>query len=60
MGFNSAGFKNKQSWFLTNDSVIVKQDKKDILSKDAYILFYKRKELTASNVVNLQVADRGI
>jgi hypothetical protein len=30
----------------------IKIDKTDIISKDAYILFYKRKEFTASNIIN--------
>jgi ubiquitin C-terminal hydrolase len=55
VGFSSSGFKPpKQTWFTCNDSVVLKQDKEAIISKDAYILFYKRREFTASNVVNLK------
>lgn len=43
-------------WFKCNDSSISRIDKSDIVSKDAYILFYKRKEFTASNIINFSSA----
>jgi ubiquitin C-terminal hydrolase len=39
-------------WLKCNDSSISRIDKADIISKDAYILFYKRKEFSASNIIN--------
>jgi ubiquitin C-terminal hydrolase len=41
-----------QLWFKCNDSSISKVEKADLISKDAYILFYKRKEFSASNIIN--------
>jgi hypothetical protein len=41
-----------QLWFKCNDSSISRIDKADVISKDAYILFYKRKEFSASNIIN--------
>ena len=45
--------KREQVWMRCNDSSISRMEKTDLISKDAYILFYKRKELTASNIINL-------
>ena len=39
-------------WVNCNDSKMSRIDKTDLISKDAYILFYKRKEFTASNIIN--------
>lgn len=39
-------------WFKCNDSNISRIDRADLISKDAYILFYKRKEFQASNIIN--------
>lgn len=48
--------KNSQKlWFKCNDASISRIDKADIISKDAYILFYKRKEFSASNIINFTV-----
>jgi len=45
-----------QIWLKCNDSTVSRIDKEDLVSKDAYILFYKRKEFTASNIINFASA----
>jgi ubiquitin C-terminal hydrolase len=50
---NGSGAKKQDLWLKCNDSGISRIDKADIISKDAYILFYKRRELTTSNIINL-------
>ncbi len=44
--------KKIELWLKCNDNTVSRIDKSDIISKDAYILFYKRKEFTASNIIN--------
>jgi len=41
-------------WYACNDAAIQPLDKNDLISKDAYLLFYKKKELSASNIINLR------
>lgn len=57
MGTASSGMgkKNNDLWFKCNDASISRIDKTDIISKEAYILFYKRREFTASNIINFTV-----
>ena len=43
----------KRDWYECNDGSVSKCDKKEIISKEAYILFYKKKEFSASNIINL-------
>lgn len=44
-----------QVWALFNDSLVtqVKNPGSDLVNKDAYMLFYKRKEFTPSNILKL-------
>lgn len=51
---SSQGMANRKNeiWLRFNDSQVSRIDKQDIISKDAYILFYKKKEFTASNIIN--------
>ena len=46
---------NEPIWVLANDSKVIKLTNpiKDLVKKDAYILLYKRKELTPSNILKL-------
>lgn len=54
MNTSSASGMNKkiELWLKCNDQTIQRIEKSEIISKDAYILFYKRKEFTASNIIN--------
>ncbi len=46
--------KKPPEWWLCNDGIVHKiEDKNKLVGKEAYILFYKRKEFTASNIINL-------
>jgi len=40
-------------WVATSDSIIKSMAARDLIQKDAYLLFYKRKEFTPSNILNL-------
>lgn len=53
LGTASSGMGKKNDlWLKCNDSNISRIDKADLISKDAYILFYKRREFAASNIIN--------
>ena len=49
---SSAMGKKNDLWLKCNDSNISRIEKADLISKDAYILFYKRREFAASNIIN--------
>ena len=52
-GSASSGMNKKiDIWLKCNDQNITRLDKQEIISKDAYILFYKKREFTASNIIN--------
>lgn len=40
-------------WYKCDDSHISKMEKEKVVSKQAYTLFFKKKEFTASNIINL-------
>ena len=40
-------------WVLTNDALVSLITASEIVKKDAYMLFYKRRELTPSNILKL-------
>ena len=42
-------------WYNFNDSHVSKVDEKSIVSPTGYILFYKRRELSSANVINLSM-----
>ena len=42
-------------WYNFNDSHVSKVDEKSIVSATGYILFYKRRELSSANVINLSM-----
>jgi ubiquitin C-terminal hydrolase len=50
---NGSASKKQELWLRCNDSMISRIEKPDLISKDAYILFYKRKEFTTSNIINM-------
>jgi len=41
------------TWVKCNDSVLTCSIAKDVVTKDAYLLFYKRSEFDSSNIINL-------
>lgn len=43
----------KEVWIICNDSILNCCTEKDIITNDAYLLFYKRKIMASSNVINL-------
>jgi ubiquitin C-terminal hydrolase len=48
------GGTNELQWVFTNDSqVSTVHNLQDLVKKDAYMLYYKRKELTPSNIIKL-------
>jgi ubiquitin C-terminal hydrolase len=44
---------NKGRWFLFDDDVVEEVSSNKIVSGNAYVLFYKRRKLTPSNIINL-------
>lgn len=47
---------DEKKWFECDDESISTVDKQDLISKNSFILFYKRKELHGSTVVNLSTS----
>jgi hypothetical protein len=41
------------SWILANDTKITGANPSQLIQKDAYLLFYKKKEFTPSNILKL-------
>ena len=53
-GHYTSHILTKDGWFSCNDSDVQKADKNELVNKDAYILFFKKKEFSARNVVNFK------
>jgi len=55
-GHYAAYVKNesmKNMWVNCNDSMLDIHNDKDVVTKDAYLLFYKRRAMSSSIVINL-------
>jgi ubiquitin C-terminal hydrolase len=47
----------KEQWFKFDDDIVEPIDKEEVVTKDAFILFMKRKEFKASTIANLIIKD---